>query len=370
MMEIKQIAVPARDLSLDEALGTGSGYLATFGNVDKQKDMIVKGAFAKCIAALEADRKRRGGRYLLPMLWQHRPEEPIGGIMAMHEDSHGLYIEFELDVTQELGRRAYAALKKSYIGGLSIGYRTIKDRMRSDGVRELLELQLIEGSAVTFPANDQAVVFSDSMKRDLSFEDEAGGLIAVMQDYIRRYQPASKAEDGQRSNNQMEKRTIYANRQYGLRQAARDLDLPERVVRKFFDEEANEGGLSRIGGGTWGMSGYELARKCNEHGYEVLGAWVSQGKSYDGVLLVTSQDNRARNAAFLQAIPEGDARDLRSDKEASELDYEQSKFRLPTEAKEVDAMQRRYASKDGSSVVQHSTGAPMLELHDPESFGV
>ncbi len=311
---------------------------------------------------------QRNGRYLLPMLWQHKPEEPIGGIIAMHEDERGLFIEFELDMTQELGRRAYSALKKSYVGGFSIGYRTIKDQMRNDGVRLLLELDLIEGSVVTFPANDRATPLVDSMKRDLTFEDEVGGLIVTMKDYIRRYQPTGKkAEDGQRSN-MMDKVKIYQNRQYGLRMAAKELDLPERVVRGWYDEAANEGGLSRIGGGTWGMSGYELARKCAEHSNEVYGTWITEGKSHEGVLLVTSTDNRARNAAFLAAIPEGDERDLRTDKEARELDYEQSKFVMPTEheQKEID---RRYASK-GSSEVRYSTGAPLLELRDPEGFGV
>jgi hypothetical protein len=41
--------------------------------------------------------------------------------------------------------------------GLSIGYRTVKDRM--DGsVRHLLELALKEGSLTLFPANQQALV--------------------------------------------------------------------------------------------------------------------------------------------------------------------------------------------------------------------
>jgi HK97 family phage prohead protease len=185
--EIKQMTMPVKDLSLDEALGTGSGYLATFGNVDKQKDLIVKGAFSKSIAALEADRKQRGGYYLLPLLWQHDLLNPIGGITLLREDSHGLYIEFELDMQTELGRRAYSALKKQYVGGFSIGYRTINSDMRKDGIRLLLELNLIEGSVVTFPANDQATPLVGIMKRDLSFEEEAGGLIATMKDVIRRY---------------------------------------------------------------------------------------------------------------------------------------------------------------------------------------
>lgn len=180
MDEIKHTAASLKATSLDDALGTGSGYLAVFGNVDGQRDLIVPGAFAKSVASLEANRKRRGQRYLVPILWQHNTSEPIGAITNMKEDAYGLLIEFELDMTNDLGKRAYSALKKGYVGGFSIGYRAIKDRMRSDGVRELLEIQLIEGSVCTFPANTSATVFTDSMKRDTTVEEELGAIVLAM----------------------------------------------------------------------------------------------------------------------------------------------------------------------------------------------
>jgi HK97 family phage prohead protease len=328
---IKQLAMPLQAASLDEVLGTGSGYLSVFDYVDKQQDAVVRGAFLKTLEQLEADRRRRKGRYLAPLLWQHSPYDPCGGFTVMREDSHGLYVEFELDMTIELGRRAYSALKKSYVGGLSIGYRTIRSKMLPDGVRALLEVELLEGSVVTFPSNDMAIVPPESMKHGVNDRDAALALIATMKGVVNAYK--NGAGNGQRSNETMnDNPRIYYNRQYGQRQAAHELDLPERIVRQWYDEAASKGELSHIGhSGTWGMSGYDLAQKCNEHALEIYGAWIAQGKAHDGIVAVTSTDNRALNAAFLAAIPEGNDRDLRSDKEAPESDYEQSKFRLLTD---------------------------------------
>lgn len=125
---------------------------------------------------------------------------------------------------------------------------------------------------------------------------------------------------------------IHMNRQYGMRRAAQELDLPERIVRVWYDEAAYKGELSRAGGnGTWSMSGYELSRKCNEHSNEIFGAWMAQGRLHEGVLLVTHEDNRAINAAFLAGLPDATRQDLRTDKEWSDSDYEESKFRTVTD---------------------------------------
>jgi uncharacterized protein len=141
--EIKQVSLPLSATALDEAKGTGAGYLSVFNYRDKQGDIVVPGAFARTIKELEAARRERNGHYLLPVLWQHL-NEPVGGFTLLREDEKGLYCEFEVDMTTELGRRAYSALKKQYVGGFSIGYRTIKDQMRNDGVRLLLEVELLE----------------------------------------------------------------------------------------------------------------------------------------------------------------------------------------------------------------------------------
>lgn len=132
--------------------GIFEGYAAVFGNVDSANDRIAPGAFARCLGNLRAE-----GR-LPPMLWQHDVQKPLGQWLDMHEDSHGLYVRGKLftdDIAQ--AREAYALLRENVVSGLSIGYRTVKStRDAQRGVRLLTELDLLEVSIVTFPANAQA----------------------------------------------------------------------------------------------------------------------------------------------------------------------------------------------------------------------
>ncbi len=164
--EIKQLFIPLEIKSANEVTGIFDGYLAVFRVIDGQKDAIIPGAFVKTLKDAYQSKQTREASYLYPILWQHNPYEPIGGFLEMHEDEFGLAVQGQLDMDTELGRRAYSGLKKGYLGGLSIGYRTIKDEMRKDGVRLLRELALIEGSVVTFPANDLARVLPVNMKSE------------------------------------------------------------------------------------------------------------------------------------------------------------------------------------------------------------
>ena len=68
--------------------GTFSGYAATFGNIDKGDDIIVKGAFAEYLASI--------GTNYPSVCWQHETDEPIGVTTLMREDEIGLYVEGKL----------------------------------------------------------------------------------------------------------------------------------------------------------------------------------------------------------------------------------------------------------------------------------
>lgn len=152
-LEIKQ---------LEEDKGTFEGYLSTY-DVDLVGDVVEPGAFKKSLNDAYQAKETRQNPFLLPILWQHDPTQPVGGFTDMQEDSQGLYVKGWLDLDTDIGRRAYSGLKMGYLGGLSIGYRVIRDRVEK-GVRHLLELALIEGSVVTFPANPQATVEPQNVK--------------------------------------------------------------------------------------------------------------------------------------------------------------------------------------------------------------
>ncbi|MBA2932977.1 HK97 family phage prohead protease [Sphingomonas sp. CGMCC 1.13654] len=124
-----------------------AGYAALFDKVDRGGDVIRRGAFAR---ALE------GGRSV-PLLWQHRPERPIGRIESLSEDARGLRVIGRL--TPDAGHAAEAAalLRDGAVGGLSFGYRVRAKEPHPRG-RTLTDLDLVEVSLVTFPMQPGARV--------------------------------------------------------------------------------------------------------------------------------------------------------------------------------------------------------------------
>lgn len=140
-----------------------SGYLAVYNNVDSYNDVILPFAFRDSLAALKAQQVRRGSPYLFPLLAGHDPHCPIGGVKTAEEDGFGLWITAEIDLDTQDGRDAYSGITKSYNSGLSIGYIVDDKRYRSDGVRELVKLELFEGSVTPVPANSLAGVTSSRL---------------------------------------------------------------------------------------------------------------------------------------------------------------------------------------------------------------
>ena len=134
--------------------GEIAGYASVFDVVDRHDDIVVRGAFARTLE----EARRRGKRPKL--LWQHMSSEPLGVWQTLTEDSTGLYVEGRLLVgAVNRAREAHALLKAGAIDGLSIGFITRKDEYDSaSGIRRLIDVDLLEVSLVTFPANEEATV--------------------------------------------------------------------------------------------------------------------------------------------------------------------------------------------------------------------
>ena len=113
-----------------------------FGRPDKGGDIIRKGAFA---AALQ-----RAGE--VPLLWQHKAGAVIGRIEHLSEDERGLRVIAALD-----DGRAAQLLGNGKVDGLSFGYR-VREAKSAGGVRELIELDLVEVSLVAHPMQPKARV--------------------------------------------------------------------------------------------------------------------------------------------------------------------------------------------------------------------
>jgi HK97 family phage prohead protease len=131
--------------------GEFTGYAAVFNNEDIGRDVILPNAFTKSL------QRRPAGK--VKMLRQHDPEEPIGVWLDLAEDKKGLRAKGKLILETVKGRETYALMRAGALDGLSIGFRTIKDRFdRAKGIRYLEEIDVPEISIVTFPMNPRATV--------------------------------------------------------------------------------------------------------------------------------------------------------------------------------------------------------------------
>lgn len=147
--------------------GAFAGYASVWGVTDSYREVVAKGAFVESIA----DTISKGRK--LPILWQHRGDEPIGEWDLLREDEKGLYGEGTLWLDEApYARLAKRGMASGAISGLSIGYFVRSDTYDEvNRLRTLTKVDLREISVVTDPANDEARV--DTIKAKLA----AGELI-------------------------------------------------------------------------------------------------------------------------------------------------------------------------------------------------
>jgi len=182
------------------AAGEIEGYASTFGNVDQGGDLVEPGAFIEGIVQAKKD-----GR-VIPMLWQHKQDEPIGIWTDISEDAKGLFVRGQLILDGDpVAQRAYGKLKAKALGGMSIGYRIppggiVEDEKRR-GVSRLKRVDVREISPVTMPMNTQA--------RVTSVKGEAGEIVEKLKagDRLseREWERLLKAEPFGLSNSQAER---------------------------------------------------------------------------------------------------------------------------------------------------------------------
>jgi hypothetical protein len=161
-MEMKAFGFKAK---LTET-GSFSGLLSVYGNTDSYDDIVLPGAFS---ATLNEKGNQR------PLLWQHNADNPIG-TLTLKDTPAGLYATGQLLLSIPQGQIAYELLKANVLTGMSIGYTVPAggSSYSREGKRLLSEIDLFEGSLVTFPANDSARI--DSVKAS----EAAGAVIAAL----------------------------------------------------------------------------------------------------------------------------------------------------------------------------------------------
>lgn len=124
------------------------GYASVFDIADSQNDVIAKGAFKSI----------KGNINNIKLLWQHDVEKPIGVVTFAQEDEYGLKIEAEINNNIVAGAEATELIKQRAICGLSVGFFIKAFDYNKENIRIITDLELIEISVVTFPANAKAEI--------------------------------------------------------------------------------------------------------------------------------------------------------------------------------------------------------------------
>jgi len=141
--------------SKEGLLGSFKAIASTFKNVDVFGDVIQEGAFDNALAKADHTGK-------MPKLFKQHSSRDIPGIIkSMKVDKQGLKIQGNfIDTT--LGRDTRVEVRTGAIADMSIGFidKDSEEPEKGKAKRIIKDIDLIEVSFVTFPANDKANVIS------------------------------------------------------------------------------------------------------------------------------------------------------------------------------------------------------------------
>lgn len=143
---------------MDSAKREVAVYLAKFGNVDSDNDVIQKGAFKKSI---QERGPQAASNRKIAFLRHHDWEKQIGVFTKLQEDDNGLFAVGKLG-TSTMGEDAWRDYQDGIIKEHSVGFQRVSDKTKFvkdssnplGGFTLLQEVKLWEGSAVTFGANE------------------------------------------------------------------------------------------------------------------------------------------------------------------------------------------------------------------------
>lgn len=167
--ELKFMTVPfeIKEIEEDDKYFHFKGYASTFGNVDRGGDVVLKGAFVDSLNEMN-----RAGD-VLPALWQHNSNEPVGIYKEVYEDNVGLFVHGIMPKDDDFVKgRVIPQMEIGSITKMSIGYSVVKytsERTEDDDlIWHLHKLKLWEVSVVTIPMNNNANI---TEMKTIAFED-------------------------------------------------------------------------------------------------------------------------------------------------------------------------------------------------------
>lgn len=139
------------------------GWAATYEQ-DKVNDIIVPGAFKKCL-----DRMAQKGD-VLPLYFNHKTEDaPLGRVHVVEERAKGLYFEAHMPREDRFVKdRIVPQIKSRALKSNSFGYK-VRDFERKNGARLLKSIDIFEISVVGFPCGNGADIIG--VKGLVGFQD-------------------------------------------------------------------------------------------------------------------------------------------------------------------------------------------------------
>jgi HK97 family phage major capsid protein/HK97 family phage prohead protease len=172
----------------------------------------------------------KGAKFKLPipLLWQHRSDQPIGLVTEARVTPKGIEIKAEIASVDEPGDlktrldTAYQTIKAGLVRGLSIGFRSLEDAYdrENDGFH-ILRWEWLELSCVTIPANAGAEILS--LRHMKQFDVPASGTDSTTSPGV-----SGALRTPVRSRNAMAKKTY----------AEQILDIKAQIQTKQSDLEA------------------------------------------------------------------------------------------------------------------------------------
>lgn len=122
-----------------------------------------------------------GVKFTNPMafLWQHRHDQPIGTVKFDKPTRDGITFEASIAKTDEPGTlkdrldEAWQSMKLGLVRAVSVGFRPIEYSFMDNGGIKYSETEVYELSAVTIPANADALI-STIKSIDTAIRHEAG----------------------------------------------------------------------------------------------------------------------------------------------------------------------------------------------------
>jgi len=152
--------------NFDKTEGIIEGFASVFGVKDSWGDVVTEKAFDRTLDEKTASDIR--------MLRGHNPNVIIGEWTEMdireQGGQKGFFMKGQLYLDMEDGKNAAKLIQRKQLDGLSIGAGIVKGTSTygDDGTRFLNDLDLLENSVVTFPANTKARISTIKTAHDLA----------------------------------------------------------------------------------------------------------------------------------------------------------------------------------------------------------